>query len=46
MKVFKEGFVSKEELAAALRAHKAAVDATKSPQRVAAEEYHQKDNTR
>eukprot|EP00984_Skeletonema_dohrnii_P015427 scaffold6665_cov78-Skeletonema_dohrnii-CCMP3373.AAC.4 len=30
MKAFKEGFVSKEELAAALRAHQAAVDATKS----------------
>jgi len=36
---FKEGFVSKEELAAALRAHQAAVDATKSPQREAAEAY-------
>ena len=30
---FKEGFVEKEVLAAALRAHKAAVDETKSPQR-------------
>ena len=30
---FKEGYVEKEELAAALRAQKAAVDATKSPQR-------------
>ena len=31
--VFKAGFVSKEDLADALRAHQAAVDATKSPQR-------------
>jgi len=41
MKMVKEGFqgglVSKEDFAAALRAHHAAVDATKSPQRVAAE---------
>ena len=37
MEAFKQGHVSKEVLAAALRAHKAAVDATKSPQRVAAE---------
>eukprot|EP00984_Skeletonema_dohrnii_P023733 scaffold12819_cov104-Skeletonema_dohrnii-CCMP3373.AAC.2 len=37
---FKVGFVSKDDLAAALRAHKAAVDATKSPQREAAEEYY------
>ena len=36
MDAFKGGFVSKEVLAAALRAHKAAVDATKSPQREAA----------
>ena len=33
LNAFKEGHVSKDELAAALRAHKAAVDATKSPQR-------------
>jgi len=33
MEKFKEGFVSKDDLAAALRAHQAAVDATKSPQR-------------
>ena len=33
----KAGFVSKEDLAAALRAHQAAVNATKSPQREAAE---------
>jgi len=39
MEKFKEGFVQKDELAAALRAHKAAVDATKSPQREAAEAY-------
>mmetsp|Transcript_10877 Transcript_10877/g.16069 ORF Transcript_10877/g.16069 Transcript_10877/m.16069 type:complete len:323 (+) Transcript_10877:97-1065(+) len=34
---YKEGSVSKEDFAAALRAHQAAVDATKSPQREAAE---------
>ena len=34
---YKCGIVSKEDFAAALRAHKAAVDATKSPQREAAE---------
>eukprot|EP00985_Skeletonema_marinoi_P006235 scaffold2699_cov140-Skeletonema_marinoi.AAC.9 len=39
MNAFKKGMVSKEDLAAALRAHQAAVDATKSPQREAAEEY-------
>ena len=33
MEAFKDGFISKEELAATLRAQKAAVDATKSPQR-------------
>ena len=38
MKAFKLGLVKKEVLAAALRAHKAAVDATKSPQRKIAEE--------
>jgi hypothetical protein len=32
-KCYKDGFVSKEDLATALRAHQAAVDATKSPQR-------------
>ena len=37
LKSFEGGFVEKEDLAAALRAHKAAVDATKSPQRAAAE---------
>ena len=38
MQAFKKGFVEKEVLAAALRAHKAAVDAIKSPQRDQAEE--------
>ena len=42
MSAFKVGKVSKEDLAAALRAHKAALDATKSPQRAAAEEYRRK----
>jgi len=42
MENFKGGFVQKDELAAALRAHKGAVDATKSPQREVAEEYHRK----
>ena len=37
MNMFKGGHVSKADLDAALRAHKAAVDATKSPQREAAE---------
>jgi len=36
----RSGGISKDDLAAALRAHKAAVDATKSPQREAAEEYY------
>jgi len=46
MEKFKEGFVSKENLAAALRAHQAAADATKSPQRDAAEEFYRiKDNS-
>ena len=40
MKCFKEGFVEKDDLAVALRAHKAAVDATKSPQRQEAEKFH------
>eukprot|EP00984_Skeletonema_dohrnii_P030796 scaffold22581_cov64-Skeletonema_dohrnii-CCMP3373.AAC.1 len=35
---FGEGLVTKEDFAAALRAHQAAVDATKSPQREAADE--------
>ncbi len=37
MDAYKDGFVSKEVLAATLRAHQAAVDETKSPQREAAE---------
>ena len=36
---YKAGFVSKEDFAAALRGHKAAIDATKSPQREEAAEY-------
>ena len=38
MDVFKNGFVEKDALAATLRAHKAAVDAAKSPQREEARE--------
>ena len=38
MEMFKMALVSKDDLAAVLRAHKAAVDATKSPQRKAAED--------
>eukprot|EP00984_Skeletonema_dohrnii_P000322 scaffold110_cov89-Skeletonema_dohrnii-CCMP3373.AAC.6 len=37
MDAFRNGQVSKDDLASALRAHQAAVDATKSPQREAAE---------
>ena len=37
---FKDGLVSKEVLAAALRAQKAAIDATKSPQREEVEEFY------
>eukprot|EP00984_Skeletonema_dohrnii_P023059 scaffold12168_cov74-Skeletonema_dohrnii-CCMP3373.AAC.2 len=40
MFAFKEGYASKDDLAAALRAHQAAVDATKSPQRDAAEAFY------
>ena len=40
MIAFKAGLVSKDELAAALRAHKAAADATKSPQREAVEVFY------
>ena len=43
---FARGFVSKEDFAAALRAHQAAVDATKSPQREAAEAALQKAEAR
>ena len=38
----KDGLIDKEVLAAALRAHQAAVDATRSAQRDAAEEFHRK----
>ena len=45
MRAYKDpGCVTHEGLAFALRAHKAAVDATKSPQRKAAEEYCRKKN--
>eukprot|EP00577_Skeletonema_sp_RCC1716_P020491 CAMPEP_0113387390 /NCGR_PEP_ID=MMETSP0013_2-20120614/8508_1 /TAXON_ID=2843 ORGANISM="Skeletonema costatum, Strain 1716" /NCGR_SAMPLE_ID=MMETSP0013_2 /ASSEMBLY_ACC=CAM_ASM_000158 /LENGTH=300 /DNA_ID=CAMNT_0000270277 /DNA_START=200 /DNA_END=1102 /DNA_ORIENTATION=- /assembly_acc=CAM_ASM_000158 len=37
MNAFRRGFVSKDDLAAALRAHQAAVEETKSPQREAAD---------
>ncbi len=37
---YKEGHVSKDDFAAALRAHQAAVDATKSPQREAAANFY------
>ena len=37
MDAYKDGFVEKDDLASALRAHKTAVDETKSPQREAAE---------
>ena len=37
--IYKAGFVSKDDFAAALRGHQAAVDATKSPQREAADGY-------
>ena len=40
MEMFKMDLVEKEDLAAALRAHKAAVDATKSAQRKTAEAYY------
>jgi len=36
---YADGEVSKEDFATALRAHQAAVDATKSPQREAAEKF-------
>jgi tetratricopeptide (TPR) repeat protein len=38
--LYAKGSISKESFAAALRAHQAAVDATKSPQREVAEEYY------
>ena len=39
MNAFKDGLVEKDDLTAALRAHKAAVDATKSPQRDESEQF-------
>eukprot|EP00985_Skeletonema_marinoi_P020435 scaffold12160_cov75-Skeletonema_marinoi.AAC.7 len=44
MDAFKIGLISKEEFAATLRANQSAVDATRSPQREAAEEYYQNKN--
>ena len=41
---FTDGHVSKDEYEAALRGHQAAVDATKSTQRDAAEEYYKLKN--
>ena len=41
-KLHANGLVKKENLTATLRAHQAAVDATKSPQREEAEEFHKK----
>jgi len=46
MDAFKDGDISKMDLAAALRAHQAAVDATKSPQREEAEEFERRFNFR
>ena len=42
MEAFQQGYVEKEELAAALREQKAAVEETKSAQRVEAEEFYRK----
>jgi TPR repeat protein len=39
-RLYAQGTISKENFAASLRAHQAAVDATKSPQREAAEEFY------
>ena len=44
MDAFKGGFVSKEELAAALRAQKAAIDEMNSAQRIEAEEFYRRKN--
>ncbi len=38
-KAYRDGYVSKDDFEAAIRGHKAAVDATKSPQRKAAAEF-------
>eukprot|EP00984_Skeletonema_dohrnii_P029877 scaffold20823_cov101-Skeletonema_dohrnii-CCMP3373.AAC.1 len=40
MPAYRNGLISKEDLAAVLRAHQAAIDATKSPQRDTAEEFY------
>ena len=45
MNAFKGGFVEKANLDSALRAYQAAVDATKSPQREAAEAYYKNSNS-
>jgi ribulose bisphosphate carboxylase small subunit len=37
-KCYSEGYISKDELTVTLRTHQAAINATKSPQRKAAEE--------
>ncbi len=42
MDAFKGGYVNRDVLTTALRAHQAAVDATKSPQRETAEEFYSK----
>ncbi len=46
LNAFKVGYVIKDDLAATLRAHQTAVavDATKSPQRAAAEEFARQNN--
>eukprot|EP00986_Skeletonema_menzelii_P007429 scaffold2919_cov130-Skeletonema_menzelii.AAC.5 len=41
--MYKRGLIGKEDFAAALRAHQATLDATKSPQREEAEEYFRND---
>ncbi len=45
MNAFKDGLVSKDDLASALRAHQAAVDAMKSPQREAEVEFYKNSNS-
>ena len=46
MDLFKEGYVSKEDLTSALRAYQTAVNATKSPQREAAEVFYRENHLR
>ena len=46
MEVFRQGVVAKDDLDSALRAQKSALDGTKSPQRVEAEEFYRKNNLR